>query len=106
MRLHELFGDEPGSSMDFLLEFGKIVKNVNTTIDVQPGEIQRQAAKFGNNLDANGNPPTFKGGRGQSTNAADMVNKGDDWYGRDGTRPGPGHTGQEWPGPGGKDSAK
>lgn len=106
MRLYELFGDEPVDLSNCLLEFGKIVKNVNTTVDVQPGEIRRQAAKFGNKLDKNGHPPTFKGGNGHSTNAADSVNKGDDWYGKDGVRPGPGHTGQPWPGPGGTNSAK
>lgn len=36
---------------------GKIVKGVNTTVDVQPGETQRQAAKFGNHVDSEGRPP-------------------------------------------------
>ena len=36
---------------------GKIVKGVNTTVDVQPGETQRQAAKFGNKVDSEGRPP-------------------------------------------------
>jgi hypothetical protein len=36
---------------------GKIVKGVNTTVDVQPGETQRQAAKFGNHVDGEGRPP-------------------------------------------------
>lgn len=36
---------------------GKIVKGVNTTVDVQPGETQRQAAKFGNQVDSEGRPP-------------------------------------------------
>ena len=38
-------------------EDGKIVKGVNTTADVQPGETQRQAAKFGNKLNSKGEPP-------------------------------------------------
>lgn len=38
---------------------GLVVKNVNTTTDVQPGEIQRQAKKFGNKLDKDGNPPSM-----------------------------------------------
>lgn len=36
---------------------GKIVKGVNTTVDIKPGETQRQAAKFGNKVDAQGRPP-------------------------------------------------
>lgn len=36
---------------------GKIIKGVNTTVDVQPGETQRQAAKFGNKVDSAGRPP-------------------------------------------------
>ena len=31
---------------DIIHEDGKIVKGVNTTVDVQPGETERQAAKF------------------------------------------------------------
>jgi GNAT superfamily N-acetyltransferase len=38
-------------------EDGKIVKGVNTTADVKPGETQRQAAKFGNKLNSKGEPP-------------------------------------------------
>ena len=36
---------------------GKIVKGVNTTVDVKPGETKRQAAKFGNKIDSQGRPP-------------------------------------------------
>lgn len=32
--------------LDIINEDGKIVKGVNTTVDVQPGETERQAAKF------------------------------------------------------------
>lgn len=36
---------------------GKIVKGVNTTADVKPGEIRRQAAKMGFNTSNDGYPP-------------------------------------------------
>jgi len=36
---------------------GKVVKDVNTTVDVQPGEISRQAAKFGFMTSSDGVPP-------------------------------------------------
>ena len=65
---------------------GKIVKGVNTTVDVQPGEITRQAAKFGNTVDANGLPPIWTG-LGHKTGAKDTPNKGDPTYGPDGTNP-------------------
>lgn len=65
---------------------GKIVKGVNTTVDVQPGEIARQAAKFGNTVDANGLPPVWTG-LGSKTGAKDTPNKGDPIYGADGTNP-------------------
>lgn len=74
------------SSRDALFEEGKIVPNVNTTVDVQPGETQRQAAKMGFTLDANGCPPTFQKGAPSFTNAKDTVNGGDDWMGPDGTK--------------------
>jgi hypothetical protein len=57
MRLRELFED------------GRIVKGVNTTVDVGPNEIKRQAAKFGNTVDKDGRPPTLsKKVKGKSTN--------------------------------------
>lgn len=65
---------------------GKIVKGVNTTVDVQPGEITRQAGKFGNKVDANGLPPVWTG-LGHTTGAKDTPNKGDPIYGADGTNP-------------------
>jgi hypothetical protein len=37
-------------------EDGKIVPGVNTTVDVKPGETERQAAKFGNKLTKSGPP--------------------------------------------------
>lgn len=42
---------------EIINEDGRIVKGVNTTQDVKPGEIQRQAKKFGNKLDKNNQPP-------------------------------------------------
>jgi 5'(3')-deoxyribonucleotidase len=48
---------------------GRIVKGVNTTVDVGPGEIKKQAAKFGNTVDKDGRPPTLsKKVKGSSTN--------------------------------------
>jgi len=57
MRLREIFED------------GRIVKGVNTTVDVNPNEIKTQAAKFGNKVDKDGRPPTLsKRVKGKSTN--------------------------------------
>ena len=48
---------------------GRIVKGVNTTVDVAPNEIKTQAAKFGNSVDKDGKPPTMsKKVTGKSTN--------------------------------------
>ncbi|MCK9532360.1 MAG: hypothetical protein M0R77_17690 [Gammaproteobacteria bacterium] len=48
-----------------LYEFGvgKIVKGVNTTVDVGVDEISKQSKKFGNKVDKNGNPPINPGGK-------------------------------------------
>ena len=52
-----------------LLEDGRIVSGVNTTVDVGPNEIKNQAAKFGNTVDKDGKPPTLsKKVKGKSTN--------------------------------------
>ena len=52
-----------------LHEDGRIVKGVNTTVDVGPDEIKTQAAKFGNTVDRDGKPPTLsKKVKGKSTN--------------------------------------
>lgn len=52
-----------------LNEWGRIVKGVNTTVDVGTDEIKRQAAKFGNTVDRDGKPPTLnKKIKGKSTN--------------------------------------
>jgi predicted chitinase len=50
-------------------EWGRVVKGVNTTVDVGPNEIKTQAAKFGNTVDKDGRPPTLsKRVKGKSTN--------------------------------------
>jgi hypothetical protein len=43
---------------------GKVVKGVNTTSDVGPNEIKKQAKKFGNTVDKNGVPPRITGKEG------------------------------------------
>ena len=54
---------------EILNEDGRIVKGVNTTVDVGPNEIKTQAAKFGNTVDKDGVPPTLsKPVKGKSTN--------------------------------------
>lgn len=68
-----------------LKEDGKIIPNVNTTVDVQPGETERQAIKFGNALDAKGRPPLLRGSYGDDS-ARFSANQGDPFYGSDGTR--------------------
>lgn len=68
-----------------LKEEGKIIPNVNTTVDVQPGETQRQAEKFGNKLDAKSRPPLLRGSYGDDS-ARFSANQGDPFYGSDGTR--------------------
>lgn len=39
---------------------GRIIKGVNTTPDVSTDEIKKQAAKFGNKVDKDGNPPLLQ----------------------------------------------
>ena len=57
MRLHELNED------------GRIVKGVNTTVDVGVGQIPIEAKKFGFNVDKDGHPPTLSTKvKGKSTN--------------------------------------
>ena len=52
-----------------IYEDGRIVKGVNTTVDVGPDEIKKQAAKFGNSVDKDGRPPTLsKKVKGAKTN--------------------------------------
>ena len=50
-------------------EQGRIVKGVNTTVDVDTNEIPKQAKKFGNTVDKDGRQPTLsKKVKGSSTN--------------------------------------
>jgi hypothetical protein len=61
--------DEVAELAEQLKEDGRIGKSVNTTVDVGPDEIKRQAAKFGNTVDRDGYPPTMsKAVKGKSTN--------------------------------------
>ena len=63
---------KPGSFKQFLRiqeNGGRIVKGVNTTVDVGPNEITKQAAKFGFKVDKDGRPATLsKKVKGSSTN--------------------------------------
>jgi hypothetical protein len=55
--------------VDELVEDGRIVKGVNTTVDVGVGQIPIEANKFGNKVDKDGRPPTLsKKVKGSSTN--------------------------------------
>lgn len=45
---------------DIITEDGRIVKGVNTTVDVDVDEIPRQAEKFGNDVSINGFPPFLR----------------------------------------------
>jgi len=50
-------------------EDGRIVKGVNTTVDVDTNQIPKEASKFGNTVDKDGVPPTLsKKVKGKSTN--------------------------------------
>ena len=52
-----------------LLEWGRVVKGVNTTSDVDTDEIKQQAKKFGNTVDKDGRPPTLSSKvKGSKTN--------------------------------------
>jgi len=52
-----------------LIEDGRIVKGVNTTVDVDTDEIKTQAAKFGNKVDKDGRPQNHpKKTKGSKTN--------------------------------------
>jgi hypothetical protein len=54
---------------EILNEWGRIVKGVNTTPDVDTSEIKTQAAKFGNTVDKDGKPPTLSSKiKGSKTN--------------------------------------
>jgi len=54
---------------DLLSEDGRIVKGVNTTVDVGVNQIPIEASKFGNTVTKDGRPPTLsKKVKGKSTN--------------------------------------
>ena len=54
---------------EVLTEWGRIVKGVNTTPDVDTNSIPREASKFGNKVDKDGKPPTLSSKvKGKSTN--------------------------------------
>ena len=55
---------------------GKIIKGVNTTVDVKPGETQRQAAKFGNKVDANNRPPELHSKARKNSDPNTLANLG------------------------------
>lgn len=62
MKISELFSSNPiaiteGVGLLGEAGVGRIVKGVNTTQDVGPGEIKRQAAKLGMVTDVDGRPP-------------------------------------------------
>lgn len=55
--------------MKDLTEWGRVVKGVNTTADVDTNSISREANKFGNKVDKDGRPPTLSSKvKGKSTN--------------------------------------
>ena len=74
---------------EIISEEGLIVSGINTTVDVKPGEITRQGAKMGFNLDANGLPPLIYGGGSQPKSSPPKMKKekGQTFYGRNGTPP-------------------
>lgn len=74
---------------EIISEEGLIVPGINTTVDVKPGEITRQGAKMGFNLDANGLPPLIYGGGNHPKSSPPKMKKekGQTFYGRNGTPP-------------------
>ncbi len=42
---------------EFIVEYGRVINGVNTTVDVDVNEITTQAAKFGFDVDKDGRPP-------------------------------------------------
>ena len=52
---------------EIIREDGRIVPGVNTTKDVQPGEIKRQGKKFGFDVSAEGTPPLVSKDSGLKT---------------------------------------
>jgi hypothetical protein len=52
--------DEVAELAEKLKEDGRIVKGVNTTVDVGTDEIKKQSAKFGNTVNKDGYPPFLR----------------------------------------------
>lgn len=55
---------------------GRIVKGVNTTVDVGPNEISKQAAKFGNKVNKDGYPPILHKKARKNTTPNTLFNLG------------------------------
>ena len=68
MLLNELYDDT-------LNEWGVITKQ-NTTADVKPGEVQRQAKKLGMTIDKNGHPPLAHKSAAKNTSPNKAYNLG------------------------------
>jgi len=74
---------------EIISEEGLIVPGVNTTIDVKPGEIARQGAKMGFDLNSSGLPPLIYGSGHQKKSSPPKMKKekGQTFYGKNGTPP-------------------
>jgi hypothetical protein len=57
-------------------EDGRVVKGVNTTADVKPGETRRQAAKFGNKVNHKNEPPLLNDRARRNSNPHILSNLG------------------------------
>lgn len=55
---------------------GRVVKGVNTTVDVGPNEIKTQAAKFGNKVNKDGYPPELNKKARKNTTSNKLFNMG------------------------------
>jgi hypothetical protein len=65
----------PEGGITTIREDGKIVPGVNTTVDVKPGETERQAAKFGNKLTKSG-PPLIMAAAAKNSTPNKLFNLG------------------------------
>jgi hypothetical protein len=65
----EIYGDRA------IIENGIITKQ-NTTLDVKPGETQRQAKKLGLIIDKNGNPPLMHKSAAKNSDPNTLSNLG------------------------------
>jgi hypothetical protein len=53
-----------------------VITDQNTTDDVKPGEIQRQALKFGNKIDKKGSPPLLHKSAAKNSDPNTLSNLG------------------------------